>query len=238
MPAVPNISSQADYWDRWNVAARADRLPAASLRQAQEVEAAIAGLTRSPLRILDVGCGTGWLCERLAKFGAVTGTDMTASVIARARERLPEINFLCGDFFELSLPLGAHDVITSLEVLSHVADQPAFVRRLADLLEPDGLLVLSTQNRAAYSRWSAVAEADPSQIRQWVDHRQLRRLLEPHFRHVEIKSVCPVGDRGFLRIVNAPKLNRIAGAVLGAQTVERWKERVLLGGTLVAIARR
>jgi SAM-dependent methyltransferase len=163
---------------------------------------------------------------------------MTASVIARARERLPQVSFLCGDFFELSLPVGAHDVITSLEVLAHVADQAAFVRRLAELLKPDGLLVLSTQNRATYSRWSAVAEADPSQIRQWVDRRALRRLLEPHFRHVQIKSVCPVGDRGFLRIVNAPKLNRLAGALAGAQTVEGWKERAMLGGTLVAIARR
>jgi 2-polyprenyl-3-methyl-5-hydroxy-6-metoxy-1,4-benzoquinol methylase len=140
LPYVPPISSQADYWDRWNVASRADRLPAASSRQALEVEAAVAGLNRSPLRILDVGCGTGWLCERLVKFGEVTGTDMPANVIARARERLPQVSFLCGDFFELPLPVGALDVITSLEVLSHVADQPAFVRRLAEHLKQDGLL--------------------------------------------------------------------------------------------------
>jgi len=238
VPAVPPITSQATYWDQWNAAARTDRLPAASLRQAEEVEAAIAARGRGPARILDVGCGTGWLCVRLSRYGRVTGTDMTASVIERARKQFDSVEFLCGDFFELPLPAAGFDVITSLEVLSHVADQAAFVRRVADLLRPQGLLILSTQNRPVYERWSAVAPPHPAQIRKWVDRHELRRLLRPHFAHVEVKSICPVGDRSFLRWVNSPKLNGLAAAMFGADRVERWKESAMLGGTLVAIATR
>lgn len=239
MPAVPPIDRQADYWDRWNAAARSDRLPPASQRQADEAEAAVRAFGQQrELRILDVGCGTGWLCQRLAQYGEVTGTDMTANVIARASERLPKVKFVCGDFFEVALPLAGYDVITSLEVLSHVGEQAAFVRRLAGLLRPGGLLVLSTQNRVAYRLWSAVAQADPAQLRHWVDASSLRRLLRPHFSEVRIKSVNPVGDRGFLRVVNAPKVDRAISAVIGAERLLRWKERALLGGTLIALARR
>lgn len=238
MPAVPTINRQADYWDRWNIAARTDRLPNASLRQAERVEAAIAAMGRPNPKILDVGCGTGWLCSQLARLGEVTGTDMTASVIARARLRYPAVEFLCGDFFELPLPASGYDVVTSLEVLSHVADQPAFIGRIAQLLRPQGLLVLSTQNRPVYERWSAVAPADPAQIRQWVDRHELRRLLEPHFAQIQVSSVCPVGDRSYLRLLNSPKLNRLLGAMLGGARLERWKESAMLGGTLIAVARK
>lgn len=238
MPAVPTIDRQAEYWDRWNIAARTDRVPDASLRQAERVEAAIAGMGRPNPAILDVGCGTGWLSGRLARLGEVTGTDMTASVIERAREHYPSVDFLCGDFFELPLPASGYDVVTSLEVLSHVAEQPAFICRIAELLRPQGLLVLSTQNRPVYERWSAVAPPDPAQIRQWVDRQQLRRLLQPHFAQVQITSVCPVGDRSHLRLLNSPKLNRLLGAVLGGARVERWKESAMLGGTLIAVARK
>lgn len=194
-------------------------------------------LGRGDLRILDVGCGIGWLCERLARYGAVTGTDMTQSSLDKARARLQQVEFICGDFFEVALPEGAFDVVTSLEVLSHVADQPAFMTRIASLLKPGGLLILSTQNRPVFERWSAVPAPDPSQIRQWVDHRDLRTLLAPHFQDIEIRSVFPVGDRGLLRFVNSVKLNGILQRVVRRDTVQRWKESAMLGGTLMAFAR-
>ena len=44
--------------------------------------------------ILDFGCGTGWLSERLAEFGRVSGVDLAADVIAAAQSRAPHIRFL------------------------------------------------------------------------------------------------------------------------------------------------
>lgn len=233
--AAPPIADQARYWDEWNAAAREDRaLNAASTRQADAVEALVAEFGRSDLSIIDVGCGTGWLCEQLSRYGSVTGTDMTQSVLERARQRWPQARFVCGDIFDLELPQASFDVVVSLEVLSHVADQPAFIARLASLLKPGGRLVLATQNRPIYERWRAVAAPHPAQVRHWVNAKELRALMAPHLHDVQITSLCPVGDRGFLRIVNSPKLNDVLGRVVSPSRIERFKEHMLLGNTLLS----
>jgi 2-polyprenyl-3-methyl-5-hydroxy-6-metoxy-1,4-benzoquinol methylase len=231
---VPTLADQARYWDEWNAAAREDRtLNAASLRQAQAVEDLVAELGRNDLSIIDVGCGTGWLCERLSRHGTVVGTDMVETVLHRARHRWPHVRFICGNIFDLDLPAGGFDVVVSLEVLSHVEDQPSFMSRLASLLKPGGRLVLATQNRPIYERWRSVAAAHPAQLRRWVNAKELRALMAPHFRDVGLASLCPVGDGGFLRIVNSPKLNGALGKVVPKATIERLKERMMLGNTLL-----
>jgi 2-polyprenyl-3-methyl-5-hydroxy-6-metoxy-1,4-benzoquinol methylase len=236
--ASPSIAAQASYWDAWNAAAREEKLGLGSLRQADEVEARVAALGRRDLSIIDVGCGTGWLCERLAQYGRVTGVDMTPSVLERASRRVPQASFLCGDIHELDLPAGTFDVVVTLEVLSHVADQAAFVARLGCLLKPGGLLVLATQNRPIYERMHSVAPPHPSQIRKWVDARALRSLLDGGFVDVGINSLVPMGNRGFLRVVNSVKLNEWLQTLMAPGALQRAKERALLGSTLLAHATR
>src|SRR5687768_3224301 len=118
--STPPIADQASYWDAWNAAAREGHLSATAARQGAKVEAIVASLGRTDLSIIDVGCGTGWTCERLMRYGSVTGTDFVGSVLERARQRLPTVNFVCGDFFALDLPRAAFDVVVCLEVLAHV----------------------------------------------------------------------------------------------------------------------
>lgn len=238
MADQPSLDKQAQYWDSWNLAARESMLPSTSKRQGNVLEAAVAAMGRRDLCILDVGCGTGWACARLRPYGRVTGTDMTESTLARARERLPDVEFLCGDLFAVPLPLASFDVVVTFEVLSHVANQQAFVDRLAALLKPGGLLVLSTQNRPVISRWSFVAAPDPGQLRHWVDRHELRALLKPGFEDIAITSHIPDGDSGFLRLVNSPKLNWPVEAMVGVERVRHWKEVAMLGRTLVATGKK
>ena len=234
----PSVNDQAGYWDKWNARSREGKLPPSAVRQGAVVDQAVAALSRIDLEILDVGCGTGWTCERLVRYGPVTGTDMTPLVIERARKRLPQVHFVCGDFFQLDLPFAGYHVVVSLEVLAHVADQVAFVGRLASLLKPGGLLLLSTQSRPVFERWGAVSPPDPAQIRQWVDRRTLLWLLKSGFESIEIRSLVPAGNRGVLQFSNSAKLNRVLAALFGSARVERWKESMMLGQTLMATARR
>lgn len=233
---APPIADQAKYWDQWNASGRESRVTSSSERQWQAIAALLCAEKRRPLSIIDVGCGAGWTCERLAEFGSVLGTDMVENVIERARVRLPHVKFVCGDFFKLDLPKAHFDVVVCLEVLSHVADHPAFIARLAQLLKPGGRLILCTQNRPILERWSAVAPPDPAQIRHWVNAKELRNLLSKEFTSIEIQSLFPVGDRGFLRWVNSTKLNTLVQTVISAERVTRLKERAMLGHTLLATA--
>jgi hypothetical protein len=70
-----------------------------------------------------------------------------------------------------------------------------------------------------------------------VTARELRALVHPRFEILKVTSVKPDGDRGILRLVNAPKLNSLAAHVVSPSRLERWKERALLGDTIMLLAR-
>ncbi|MGZ8998717.1 MAG: bifunctional 2-polyprenyl-6-hydroxyphenol methylase/3-demethylubiquinol 3-O-methyltransferase UbiG [Allosphingosinicella sp.] len=102
----------------------------------------------------DVGCGGGLLAEPLARLGAqVMAVDAAGETIEVARAHALgqglEIDYRVGGVEQLD---GRFDLVTSLEVVEHVADIRAFVIGLAEALNDDGLLILSTPNRTAWSK--------------------------------------------------------------------------------------
>jgi 2-polyprenyl-6-hydroxyphenyl methylase/3-demethylubiquinone-9 3-methyltransferase len=110
-------------------------------------------------RALDVGCGAGLLCEPLARLGAqVTGLDAAPENIAVAgehatRQRL-SIDYQARGVE--TMDCAPFDLVTSMEVIEHVADPALFVRALAKMLAPDGLMILSTPNRTPASRLAMI----------------------------------------------------------------------------------
>jgi 2-polyprenyl-6-hydroxyphenyl methylase/3-demethylubiquinone-9 3-methyltransferase len=111
---------------------------------------------------LDVGCGAGLLAEPLARLGAkVTAIDAAPEVIAVAREHASavglEIDYRVGDVQELP---GRYDLITSMEVIEHVADPATFLQALAARLAPEGLLIMSTPNATGWSKLMMITLAE------------------------------------------------------------------------------
>ncbi len=159
----------ADWWDPKGSSAMLHRLNPVRLGFLREaIDAHWEGDSRNvrPLagkRALDVGCGAGLLAEPLARLGAaVTGVDAAAENIAAAQAHARggglTIDYRCGDLAQLGLT--GFDLVTSLEVIEHVADKPAFLSALASALAPGGLMVLSTPNRTARSRLLMVEAAE------------------------------------------------------------------------------
>lgn len=235
-PPAP-IGLQKAFWNGWNTEFNEIEIRTPSRRQAQVILGWLEAQGRQGLDLIDVGCGSGWLCPMLAGYGRVTGTDLSDEVLERARLRNPQVTFLAGDFMTLDLPLGTYDVVTSLEVLAHVADQPAFVARVAALLRPGGLLMLATQNRPVLEKYNRIAPPAEGQLRRWVDRHELRHLLAPHFEVQEIFSVHPQANRGLMRLLHSRTLNRPIRALAGDR-VDRFKERIGLGWSLMALARK
>jgi 2-polyprenyl-6-hydroxyphenyl methylase/3-demethylubiquinone-9 3-methyltransferase len=159
----------ADWWDPKGSSAMLHRLNPvrlAFLRDAIDAHWATDSRGVRPLagkRALDVGCGAGLLCEPLARLGgAVTGVDAAQENIAAAAVHAAgaglAIDYRCGDVGELGL--AGFDLVTSMEVIEHVADKAAFVAALAAALAPGGLMVLSTPNRTAASKLLLVEGAE------------------------------------------------------------------------------
>lgn len=102
------------------------------------------------LRVLDAGCGEGYLARVLADQDArVTGIDISPRLVAKARAKDPNglIDFRVGD---LTKPLleeeGAFDIVASYLVLNDVRDYRAFIATLARALKRGGRMVMAINN--------------------------------------------------------------------------------------------
>lgn len=231
------IESQRVFWNTWNAENRETSLGEISQRQAEIVLDWLGALRRKDLDILEVGCGSGWLCPRLARFGRVTGTDLSDDVLKRAQSRWPHVHFIAGDFSTLPLGAECYDVVVSLEVLSHVTDQPAFLARIAQLLKPGGVLLLATQNRTVLAGHCDIPPPQPGQLRNWVDRGQLETLLAPGFEIERLVSATPIAHKGFRRLLTGQRLNNALQNIIG----NSWRdilERRGWGWTLIAQARK
>lgn len=111
------------------------------------------------LRMLDIGCGAGLLCEPFTRLGAqVVGVDPSQSNIAAARIHAERaglaVDYRCTVIEEMDAS-AQFDVVLAMEVVEHVADVGLFLDRCAALLAPGGMIVVSTINR----NWKSFALA-------------------------------------------------------------------------------
>lgn len=104
------------------------------------------------LRMLDIGCGGGLLAEPFARLGAdVTAIDASQEAIlaakAHAQNEGLEIDYRACLSEDLAQEGARFDVIYSSEVIEHVATRHPFIAAIAAMLEPQGLVVITTINR-------------------------------------------------------------------------------------------
>ncbi len=105
-------------------------------------------------RVLDVGCGSGWLSEYFARLGYdVTGIDISDELIAMARERVARVpydvdhetqlrcRFLAADIESKPLP-EKFDAVICYDSLHHFEDERAVFRHLSGMLDIGGLLFI------------------------------------------------------------------------------------------------
>src|SRR6201991_2619361 len=105
----------------------------------------------SSLRILDIGCGAGLLCEPFTRLGAqVIGVDPSATNIAAARLHADKghlsIDYRCTTVEEMDVR-ERFDIVLAMEVVEHVADIGVFLSRCTAMLKPGGVMVVSTLSR-------------------------------------------------------------------------------------------
>lgn len=125
----------------------------------------------SGLRVLDVGCGGGLVCEPMARLGAdVTGIDADAQGIAVAQEHARSsklnITYHAQATDELKTSKKTYDVVLALEIIEHVAQPATFVQDCFDLCVPGGMVIFSTLNRTPKSYALGILAAE--HILRWV----------------------------------------------------------------------
>ena len=146
-------------------------------------------------RVLDVGCGGGFMAGAMHTVGAraAAGIDLNPAAIAYARAHFPRCEFHTGAFSDFAGgSIGAFDFVYSSEVIEHVADVEAFARFLAQVAAPGAAVFLTTPDLgsprvpADVTRWDVFGP--PVHI-QFFTESVLARLLE-RFGLVPVRRIA------------------------------------------------
>lgn len=171
-----------------------------------------ASLPLDGIRILDVGCGGGLLSEPLARLGAtVTGIDAAEKNVktaaAHAAETGVTVDYRATTAEDLAASGEQFDVVLAMEIVEHVADVDLFVRTVAGLARPGGLVFMATLNRTAKSFLFGIVAAE--YVLRWLPRgtHDWKRFLKPseltgtlRRAGVEVREVTgvaynPISDR-------------------------------------------
>ena len=171
---------------------------------------------------LDVGCGAGLLAEPLARLGArVKAIDAAPELIDAAKVHAEgsglAIDYRCVAVEHLD---GRFDLVTAMEVIEHVADPQGFVNSLVSRLAPNGLLLLSTPNRTAWSRLLTITLAEgfgkipkgTHDYDQFIDPDRMRGLLaKAGMEVIDIEGIAFSPTKG-LHLSEDVRLNYLVAA--------------------------
>ncbi len=155
------------------------------------------------LRVLDIGCGGGILCEPLTRLGAsVVGVDPSESNIAVALQHAARsglaIDYRNSTVEALAQAGEVFDVVLAMEVVEHVADVGRFVELAAATVKPGGLMFVATLNRTAKSFALAIVGAEyvlrwlPRGTHQW-DKFVMPDELEIAIEHGGLRIIGETG---------------------------------------------
>jgi SAM-dependent methyltransferase len=98
--------------------------------------------------LVDVGCGTARLRERLAGlFGRYVGADVIRHDGFPADAEFARVDLDTG---RLPIPDGSADIVTAVETIEHLENPRAFMRELVRLARPGGLVVVTTPNQLSW----------------------------------------------------------------------------------------
>lgn len=103
-------------------------------------------LTQSSRKLLDIGCGTGHFLKVAEQHSwEVEGIEISSKAAQDASKKIHGEIFV-GDLLSIDFSTHNYDVITLYHVIEHLLDPICFLRRIKELLKPNGILFLETPN--------------------------------------------------------------------------------------------
>lgn len=164
MSKTGQVQGASSYW-------HGDKPPGSHSYISEPVVAACRRLTGA--RVIDLGCGNGWLCKSLAEAGyEVCGFDASENGIENARRLVPSGRFLVANLDADSCGFEGEqfDIAVSTEVIEHLYDPNKLLRYARSVLRERGYIVITTPYHG-YLKNLAIAG-----LAKWDHHHQSRRV--------------------------------------------------------------
>ena len=97
--------------------------------------------SKRPIKLLDIGCGTGELLRELSPLGEVFGIDNSPQAIAFCKERgLKNVSLAEGT--SIPFPDNAFDIVLCLDVLEHIENDDAALKEIRRVVKPGGIIII------------------------------------------------------------------------------------------------
>lgn len=209
------LEDQESYYDRrWSGFEYANSL---KLVRAAAILTELGRLRhRSPPRIIDLGCGAGWLTAMLSQFGPAEGVELSGEAVGAARLRWPHLTFNQADLASWEPSGERFDVVVSHEVIEHLEDQVSHVALISRLLVGGGHLILTTPNAGTFDAMPPEQRESWSNqpIENWLTRQELRQLLRAGGLDVlRATTIIPgYGSGGLRRLANSSRLGNLLGS--------------------------
>jgi 2-polyprenyl-3-methyl-5-hydroxy-6-metoxy-1,4-benzoquinol methylase len=147
--------------------------------------------------ILDVGCGSGWLCEYFARFGySMTGIDLSSDMIAIGKERIRKVPYGVDEQTSLSCCLLVHDIeseplpetfdaVICYDSLHHFENEHAVLRNISSMMNYGGQLFIVEGEKPT--------EGSPTENELRNTMQQYETLESPFSRDYLLKLLREIG---------------------------------------------
>lgn len=210
-------------------------------RMVDELEFQVAEPYARDAAVLELGCGTGLILERVAKVAKeAIGIDLSEGMAARARERGLDVRI--GSACELPFEDKRFDLTYSFKVLAHVPDVGSAVREAARVTRPGGHLVLEFYNpwslrymakRAAGPRPVGADRTEADIYTRWDSPRAIEALLPPGLALVDFRGV-----RVLTPVAAVHRIPLLGPGLRRAEELASRSPLRYLGGFLIAVLRK
>jgi SAM-dependent methyltransferase len=205
---------------------------------------------KHPLKILDVGCGTGANLEMLSQFGEAEGVDVSGEALSFCRERGLE-NVKQGAAEALPYEDSSFDLVTGLDLVEHLDDDLAGLKEMRRVLRPRGQALVFVP--AFMFLWGVQDDISHHRRRYTLD--QLKRVVRQAGFEVERASYANISffapiltGRLLMRAfrlrpesennITIGVLNGVLGKLLGAESLALRYLNFPFGVSIICVARR
>jgi SAM-dependent methyltransferase len=167
------------------------------------------------LRVLDVGCGNGWLTYLTNVYGQCDGVDPSVGAIEQARRHFPGLNFFVGTVTNLlqSPDFKQYDVVVTSEVIEHVIDKESFVAELKRCLVLNGHVVITTPRGEEFRKYARKYDLQP--IEAWISEKELCSLFK-RYQFVPIRH-----DRAYIPLHEMTPLHKLSAIAYENSRISR-----------------
>jgi len=159
-------------------------------------------------KVLDYGCGTGYGTYLLSKSAqSVVGVDVSGESVAYAKEHYVSDNVIFKGINELGNE--KYDVIVSFQVIEHVKNDKAYINKLKKLLNPNGVLLLTTPNKQGRIFNYIQKPWNKYHLKEY-SVKSMSNLLKRFFADFEILHISSVSDLVMPEILRRKKQRLIS----------------------------